>query len=34
MNNFCAVGRPVILGKTILNEILVAAFLISAELFA
>jgi len=33
MNNFCAVERPVILGKTILNEILVAALLISSELF-
>ena len=33
MNNFCAVERPVILGKTLSNEIFVAALLISSELF-
>jgi hypothetical protein len=33
MNNFCAVARPVILGKTISNEIFVAALVISAGLF-
>ncbi len=34
INNFYAVERPVILGKTLSNEIFVAAFLISDELFA
>ncbi len=33
INNFYAVERQVILGKTLSNEIFVAALLISSELF-